>query len=322
VIRSVAFIFAAAGVATASFAQSYPSKPVRLVVPFGPGGGTDLVARIVAAKLTENLAQQVVVDNRAGAAGVIGMEIVAKSPADGHTLVLGSAGPLAINPGLYPKLPYDVPRDFAPISMVTVLPFLLVVHPTLPVKSVRDLVVLANARPGELNYGSPGSGSTTHLATELLKAATGMKITHVPYKGVAAAATDLMSGQVQIMSGDLSTLLPHVKAGKMRGIAVTSAKRSGALPDTPTVAESGVAGYEASGWMGLLGPAGLPPAVIERLHGGMEKALAASETRSRLGALGGDIAGSSPEQFIAYIRSEMAKWGKLIKALGLKPDQS
>lgn len=248
----VAGAVAAACLVSPALAQSYPTKPVRLIVPFAAGGATDFVARTVAVKLTEVLGQTVVVDNRGGAAGVIGMEVVAKSVPDGYTLVLGSNGPLAINPSLYPKLSYDVARDFAPVSMVTVLPFLLVVHPTLPVKNVKELVAVAKARPGELNYGSPGSGTTTHLATEFLKSATGMRITHVAYKGVAAAATDLMSGQVQILSGDLSTLLPHVKAGKMRPIAVTSARRSAALSDVPIIAESGVQGFEASGWMGLL----------------------------------------------------------------------
>lgn len=318
----VAGAVAAACLVSPALAQSYPTKPARLIVPFAAGGATDFVARTVAVKLTEVLGQTVVVDNRGGAAGVIGMEVVAKSVPDGYTLVLGSNGPLAINPSLYPKLSYDVARDFAPVSMVTVLPFLLVVHPTLPVKNVKELVAVAKARPGELNYGSPGSGTTTHLATELLKSATGMRITHVAYKGVAAAATDLMSGQVQILSGDLSTLLPHVKAGKMRPIAVTSARRSAALSDVPTIAESGVQGFEASGWMGLLAPAATPAHVLQKLNEGTAKALAAADTRNRLAALGGDVAATSPEQFASFIRIENAKWGKLIRALALKPDQS
>jgi len=318
----VAGAVAAACLVSPALAQSYPTKPVRLIVPFAAGGATDFVARTVAVKLTEVLGQTVVVDNRGGAAGVIGMEVVAKSVPDGYTLVLGSNGPLAINPSLYPKLSYDVARDFAPVSMVTVLPFLLVVHPTLPVKNVKELVAVAKARPGELNYGSPGSGTTTHLATEFLKSATGMRITHVAYKGVAAAATDLMSGQVQILSGDLSTLPPHVKAGKMRPIAVTSARRSAALSDVPIIAESGVQGFEASGWMGLLAPAATPAHVLQKLNEGTAKALAAADARNRLAALGGDVAATSPEQFASFIRIENAKWGKLIRALALKPDQS
>jgi tripartite-type tricarboxylate transporter receptor subunit TctC len=317
----VGVVLIAALMSFSALAQTYPTKPVRLVVPFPPGGAPDLVARSLAPKLSEELGQPVIVDNRAGAAGIIGMEIVAKSPPDGHVLVMGSAGPVAINPALHKKLSYDVARDFAPISRVTALPFLLVVHPSLPVKSVRDLLALAKAKPGQLNYGSPGNGSTTHLATELLKATTGVKITHVPYKGVAAAATDLMAGQVQILSGDLNTMLPHVNSGRMRGIAVTSERRSPLLADMPTIAESGVPGFEATGWTGLLAPAATPPAVVQRLSETVAKALATPETRSRVGALGGDVASSTPEQFAVYIRSEIAKWGKLIKTLGIEGDQ-
>ncbi len=306
-------------VATAH-AQTYPVKPLRFVVPFAAGGGSDLVARTVAAKLTETLGNTAVVDNRAGAAGSIGAEIVAKSPPDGHTLLLGSSGPLSINPSLYAKLPYDASRDFAPVALVTIMPFLLVTHPALPVRSVKDLVALAKNRPNELNYGSPGNGSTTHLANELLKSMTGMRITHVPYKGVAPAATDLISGQVQVLTGDLSTLLPHVKSGRMRGIAVTSARRSSLLPQMPTIAESGVTGYDASGWFGVLVPAGTPAAIVERLNAAIVKASATADARERLAALGGEVAAGTPEQFAAHIRSEAAKWGKVIRAVGIKQE--
>jgi tripartite-type tricarboxylate transporter receptor subunit TctC len=307
--------------ASNTHAQQYPSKPLRFVVPFAAGGGSDLVARTVAAKITEAIGQTVIVDNRAGAAGTIGADIVAKSPPDGHTLLLGSSGPIAINPSLYTKLPYDAVRDFAPVSIVTVMPFLLVVHPALPVRSVRELIALAKARPNQLNYGSPGSGSTTHLANELFKSMTGVHIAHVPYKGVAPAATDLISGQVQMMSGDLSTLLPHVRSTRMRALAVTGANRSTLLPDVPTVAESGVPGYEASGWFGVLVPAATPPGTVERLNGAIVKGLAAHDARERLAALGGEVGGSTPDQFAARIRAETAKWAKLIKALGLKGEQ-
>ena len=307
--------------AIAQTGQAYPTKPVRLIVPFAPGGAPDLVARGLAPKLNESLGQPVIVENRAGAGGIIGMEAVARAAPDGHTLVVGSAGPLAIVPNLHRKLSYDVMRDFAPISMVTAMPFLLVVHPSLPVKSVKDLMALAKARPGELNYGSPGNGSTTHLATELLKSATGMKMTHIPYKGVAEAATALVSGQVQVLSGDLNAMLPQVKAGRMRGIAVTSARRSQLLPDTPTVAESGVPGFDASGWMGVLAPAATPAPVIERLNATIAKALAAPDTRNRLGALGGEVRASSPAEFAAFIRTEAAKWSKLIKSAGIEAEQ-
>jgi tripartite-type tricarboxylate transporter receptor subunit TctC len=301
-------------------AQSYPAKPVRIIVPFAAGGGTDIVARTVGAKLGEALGQAMVVDNRAGAAGVIGTEIAAKSAADGYTLLMGSGGPLAISPGLNAKLPYDPTRDFAPIALVTTMPFLLVVHPALPVKSVRELIALAKARPGQLNYASPGSGSTTHLAMELFKALAAVDVVHVPYKGVAPAATDLIRGQVQMMSGDLNTLMPHVTSGKMRPLAITGAARSTLLPDMPTVAESGVPGYEASGWFGMLAPVGTPQEIVRRLNGEIVKILAAIELRKRLAGLGGDVAGGTPEQFAAHLRHEIAKWGKLIRGIGLKPE--
>lgn len=305
--------------ATAS-AQPYPARPVRIIVPFPAGGGTDIAARIVGAKLNETLGQSVVVDNRAGAAGAIGTELAAKSPSDGHTLLMGSNGPLAINPGLHAKLPYDPLRDFAPIALVTNMPFLMVVHPALPVKSVRELIALAKARPGQLNYASPGSGSTTHLATELFKAMAGLNIVHVPYKGVAPASTDLISGQVQMMSGDLNTLMPHVKSGKMRPLAVTGARRSTLLPEMPTVSEAGVPGYEAGGWFGVLAPAGTPQDIIKRLNEEIVKGLAAGDMRQRLAGLGGEVAGGSPEQFGGHLRREIAKWGKLIRAIGLKAE--
>jgi tripartite-type tricarboxylate transporter receptor subunit TctC len=301
-------------------AQAFPTKPLRFVVPFAAGGGSDLVARTVAAKLTETLSHPVIVDNRPGAAGALGAELAAKAPADGHTLLLGSNGPLAINPHLHPKLQYDAARDFAPVALVTVMPFVLVTHPSLPVKSVKALIALAKARPGELNYASPGSGSSTHLANELLKSMTGMDITHVAYKGVAPAATDLLSGQVQMMSGDLSTLLPHVKAGRMRALAVTSARRSTLLPEMPTVAESGVPGYDATGWFGVLVPAGTSQTTIERLNAAILKGVSVADARERLGALGGEVAVGSPEQFGAYIRNESAKWAKVIRAIGLKAE--
>ena len=304
--------------ASLAHAQTYPSKPLRFVVPFAAGGGSDLVARTVALKLTEALGQPVVVDNRAGAAGTIGADIAAKSPPDGHTLLLGSNGPLAINPSLYAKLPYDAARDFTPVSLVTIMPFVLVVHPALPVRTVKELIALAKSKPGQLNYGSPGNGSTTHLANELLKSMTGMNITHVPYKGVAPAATDLISGQVQMMSGDLSTLLPHVRSGRMRALAITAARRSSLLPNLPTIAQAGVPGYEASGWFGVLVPAGTPQSIITRLNAAILKGLEAPDARERLAALGGEVAAGTPEHFAAHIRTEAAKWSKLIKALGLK----
>jgi tripartite-type tricarboxylate transporter receptor subunit TctC len=301
-------------------AQAYPVKPVRIIVPFAPGGGTDIVARAVGAKLSEALGHTFIVDNRAGASGVIGAEAVAKSPPDGYTLLMGSSGPIVLNPSLRPKLAYDPLRDFAPIALITTMPFLTAVHPSLPVRSVKELIALARARPGQLNYASPGSGSSTHLATELFKAMARADIVHVPYKGVALAATDLISGQVQMLTGDLNTLMPHVKSGRMRPLAVTGARRSALVPELPTMAEAGVPGYEASGWFGMLSPAGIAPQIVRRLNGEIVKSLQTDDLRGRLAELGGDVAGGSPEQFGEHLRQELGKWSKVIRTLGLKTD--
>jgi tripartite-type tricarboxylate transporter receptor subunit TctC len=303
-----------------AYAQSYPTRPIRIVVPFAAGGGTDIVARTVGTKLGEVLGQPVVVDNRAGAGGTIGTELAAKSVGDGYTLLMGSNGPLAINPNLYAKLPYDPLKDFVPVVLVTTFPFVMVVHPSLPVKSVKDLVALAKARPGQLNYASPGSGSTNHLSAELLKIMAGINLVHVPYKGVVPASTDLISGQVQMLTGDLNTLMPHVRSGRARALAVTSSKRSSLAPELPTVSESGVPGYEVSGWFGVLAPAGTPQGVIRRLNEEIVKGLAGSDMRQRLAGLGGEVAGGTPEHFTAHLRAEIAKWGKLIRAIGLKAE--
>ena len=302
------------------FAQAYPSKPIRMIVPFAPGGGVDFTARLVGQKLGAALGQSVVSDNRAGAAGVIGTELAAKAPADGYTLLLGSAGPLAILPGMSARLAYDPLRDFAPVALASTLPFLLVVHPSLPVKTMAELIAHAKARPGQLNYGTAGNGSTTHLATELFKSMAQVDIVHVPYKGVAPAVADLLGGQVQLMAGDLSTLMPQVKAGKLRALAVTGAKRSALAPELPTVAEGGVAGFEASGWFGVLAPAATPRALIERLNQTINAGLAQADARERLNALGGDAGGGTPAEFGARIRNDLAKWDKLIKTLGLRDE--
>ena len=299
-------------------AQNYPIKPIRLIVPFSPGGGVDFTARIVGQKLGEAYGQPVVADNRAGAAGAIGTELAAKAAPDGYTLLLGSAGPLAILPGVSDRLPYDPVRDFAPITLVSSMPFVLVVHPSLAVRSVQDLIALARAKPGQLNYASPGSGSTTHLATELLKALAKLDIVHVPYKGVAPAMSDLLAGQVQLMSGDLSTLMSQVKAGKLRALALTGAKRSALAPELPTIAESGVPGYEASGWFGVLAPAATPRALISRLNSAIVKGLMDIDARERLAALGGEVVVGTPAEFALRLREDLAKWGRLIKAIGLK----
>lgn len=305
--------------ATGSAAQNYPSKPIRFIVPFAAGGGTDFVARIAGQQLNEALGQPVVVDNRGGASGVIGTELAAKAAPDGYTLLLGSAGPLSIQPGLSVRLPYDPLKDFAPVTLVSSMPYVLVAHPSLPAKNVQELIALARAKPGQLNFGAPGSGTTTHLATELFKMLAKIDVVHVPYKGVAPALADLLGGQVQFMSGDLNTVMPQVKAGRLRALAVTGAQRSPIVPELPTIAESGLPGYAASGWFGVLAPAATPRSIITRLNAVIVKGLMSTEARERLAALGGEVVGNTPAEFAAYLRDDLAKWSRVIKAIGLKP---
>jgi tripartite-type tricarboxylate transporter receptor subunit TctC len=305
---------------TQLYGQPYPAKPVRVIVPFAAGGGTDVVARAIGVKLSEALGQPFVVDNRAGATGAIGAELVAKSVPDGHTLLMGSSGPIVLNPSLQPKLSYDPARDFMPVALITIMPFLMVAHPSLPARSVKELIALARSRPGQLNYASPGSGSSTHLAMELFKAMARIEIVHVPYKGVAPASTDLISGQVQLLAGDLSTLMPHVASSRMRPLAVTGATRSALVPGVPTLAEAGVAGYEASGWFGMLAPAGVAQDIVGRLNTEIVKTMQSDDLRKRLSTLGGELAAGTPEQFGEHLRWEWSKWGKLIRTLNLKAD--
>ena len=299
-------------------AQTYPTKPVRIVVGFVPGGGSDFIARLAAQKLIEALGRPVVVENRPGAGAAIATELVAKSPADGYTLLLASAGPFGIIPAMSAKVPYDALKDFDPITQVVAMPFVTTVHPSLPVKNMKELIALARARPGQLNFGSPGHGSTNHLSGEMLKMMAKIDIVHVPYKGVAAAVTDVVAGQIQILSGDMTTLLPHVQSGKLRAIAVTSIKRSSRVPNIPTIVESGVPGYDASGWFGVVAPANTPRAVIERLNAEIVKGITTQESRERLGALGGDVIASSPAEFAAFIKADHAKWARLVNAVGMK----
>ena len=303
---------------TAGLAQPYPAKQIRIVVGFVPGGGSDFIARLISAKLTESFGRPVIVENRPGAGAAIATELVARAPADGYTLLLGSAGPFGILPALNPKTPYDALKDFDPITLVVIMPFVMTVHPSLPVKNVKDLIALAKAKPGQLNFGSPGHGSTNHLANEMLKVMTKIDITHVPYKGVSAAMTDVIAGQIQILSGDLTTLLPPAKAGRLRAIAVTSGKRSSIAPEIPTIAESGVAGYDTSGWFGMVAPAGTPRAVIERLNTEIVKGITTQESRDRLNTLGGDVVANTPAEFALFIRADHAKWAKLVAATGLR----
>src|SRR5690242_10886670 len=289
---SMALTVIVAGTAPVA-AADYPTKPIRLVVPFPPGGTTDILARAVAQKLAETWNQQVIVDNRSGAGGNIGADLVAKAAPDGYTLVMGTVGTHAINPNLYGKMPYDHVKDFAPVILVAGVPNVLVVNPSVPAKTVQEFIAYAKANPGKLNFASSGSGTSIHLSGELFKVMTGVQMTHVPYKGSAPALTDLVGGQVQLMFDNLPSSLAFIKAGKLRALAVTSKTRAAALPDVPTIADF-VPGFEASSWFGLLAPAGTPPAVIAKINGEVAKWLATPEAREKLTAQGANVAGGTP----------------------------
>ncbi|MEJ7670844.1 MAG: tripartite tricarboxylate transporter substrate binding protein [Casimicrobiaceae bacterium] len=299
---------------------TYPTKPIRIVVPFPAGGTTDILARAVAQRLSETLGQPAVVDNRPGAGGNIGAELVAKAPADGHTLLMGTVGTHAINASLYSKMPYDHVRDFAPIILVAGVPNVLVVHPSVPVGSVKELIAYAKANPGKLNFASSGSGTSIHLAGELFKTMAGVQMAHVPYKGSAPAVTDLLGGQVQLMFDNLPSALPHIKAGKLKALAVTSATRAAALPDVPTIAESGLAGFDATSWFGLLAPAGTPQPIIARLNNEVAKWLASTEAKEKMAGLGANTAGHSTDEFVRHIAAETSKWAKVVTESGAKVD--
>jgi tripartite-type tricarboxylate transporter receptor subunit TctC len=305
--------------AAPAFAQpAYPAKPVRMIVGFPPGQATDIVARLVADKLTSRLGQSFFVDNKPGAAGIIGTELVAKAPPDGYTLQMNSSGPLSVNPGLYAKLPYDPVRDLQPISLAATVPLFLVVHPSLNATNVKELVALAKAQPGKLNYASGGSGVTNHLVMEMFKFAAGIEMTHVPYKGGPPAVTDLIAGQVSLMFETGPGILPHVRSGKLRALGVGSVKRSAATPDLPTIAEQGFPGFDGVAWIGFVAPAGVPRAIVDRLAAETAAIIALPDVRDRLLALGAEPAASTPDEFGAYIRSEIAKWGKVIRESGAK----
>ena len=306
-----------------TFAQSaanYPAKPVRLVVPFPAGGTTDILARAVAQKLSEAWGQQVIVDNRPGAGGNIGSDLVAKSTPDGYTLLMGTVGTHAINPSLYKNMPYDHVKDFAPVILVAGVPNVLVVNPSLPVHSVSELIAYAKANPGKLNFASSGNGTSIHLSGELFKAMTGVEMTHVPYKGSAPALTDLIGGQVQLMFDNLPSSLPFIRAGKLRALAVTSGARAAALPDLPTLAESGLPGFEASSWFGVLAPAGTPRDIVAKLNGAIASWLASPAAKEKLLAQGAIAAGGTPDDFARHIDAETSKWAKVVKASGAHID--
>jgi tripartite-type tricarboxylate transporter receptor subunit TctC len=310
----------AAALTAPALADVYPSKPIRFVVAFPPGGGTDIIARSVAQKLSERLAQQVVVDNRPGAGGNIGTDIVAKSAPDGYTLLMGSAGPLAINASLFKAMPFDPVRDLAPVTLAATTPNVLVVHPSLKAATLGDLIALARARPGEINFASSGYGTPAHLAGELFNSMAGVKLVHVPYKGAAPALADLLGGQVQLMFSTMPPALPHVKDGKLRALAVTSAKRSPAAPDLPTVDEAALPGFEANTWHGVVLPAGAQPAIVERLNREIVAILHLRDVVERLSAQGAEPVGSTPEEFAAYIKSETVKWAKVVRESGAKAE--
>ena len=298
---------------------AYPTKPIRLVVPFVPGGSTDLIARIMGQNLQETLGQQVVVENRAGAGGNIGVEYVAKSPPDGYTLVFGHVGTFGFGPSLYQKLPYDPIKDFAPIVLFAMVPNMLVVHPALPAKSVKELIALAKAHPGQLNYGSSGNGSASHLATEYFKLLSKTNITAIPYKGTGPLVTDLIAGQTSLTITGVPPLYPFVQAGRLRGLAVGSVKRLALMPELPTIAEAGVPGYESSTWFGPLAPAKTPREIVVRLNTELLKILQRPDVRTRFAAEGIEALGSTPEEFGAYIKAEIDRWGRVIKAAGITP---
>lgn len=305
---------------TACVAQSYPSKPVRFISPYAPGGGTDTMARTLAQKLTESFGRQFVVENRPGAGGIVGTEATAKSPPDGYTILLGSKGPLTVNPALYAKLPYDTLRDLAPISLISIVPALLAVHPSLPVKSVKELIALARARPGELTFSSSGIGGTGHLAGEQFAALARAKMVHVPYRGTGPATTALLAGEVTLSFGNLIALMPHVHAGRLRVLAVTSAKRLSAAPQLPTVAEAGLPGYEYVTWYGVLAPAGTPKDIIGKLNAELVKVARVPEMRERLTGEGGEVVGSTPEEFASYLKTELVNSAKLVKMANVRAE--
>ena len=300
--------------------SAYPTRPIRIVDPFPPGGPSDIVGRAISQRWSEALGQTVVVDNRGGASGIVGCEIVAKAAPDGHTLLLGPSGALTIQPTINPKLPFDPQRDFEPVTQLTTGPQVIAVNPAVPAKSVQKLVALAKAKPGQLNYASGGSGTANHLAAEVFKLAAGVDVVHVPYKGTGPALTSVLSGEAQMIISSLLPALPHLKSGKLRALAVTSTSRSAAVPNVPTAAESGLPAFETSSWHGILVPARTPRSIITRLHGELVKVLHLPDVRERLTVQGLNVVASTPQQFAAHIKSETVKYARVIKQLGIKPE--
>lgn len=319
VSAAVAVAWPGGAVDAAAAAQDYPTRPIRFVVPFPPGGGADTLARVLGQKLGEAWGEQVVIDNRPGAGGNISAEIAAKAAPDGYTIFQGNVAH-AISASLYAKLNYDLVKDFSPVTQLASTPFVLLVNPSLPAGSVKELIALAKAKPGQLNYGSSGSGGASHLAMELFRSMAGIDVRHIPYKGAGPAATDLISGQIQLMFFVQAAARPHMSSGRLRGLAIGSAKRSSALPELPTIAESGVPGYEAGSWYGVLVPRGTPERVIAKLHATITQVLGLPDVRERLANQGFELVGNSPAQFGAYIRAEIPKWARVVKASGARVD--
>ncbi|MCC6534686.1 MAG: tripartite tricarboxylate transporter substrate binding protein [Burkholderiales bacterium] len=302
-----------------AWGQDYPSRPIRLVVPYPAGGPVDIMGRLTGQKLTDQLGSQVVIDNRAGANGNIGGEIVARSSPDGYTLLMGANGSIAVNPGLYRKMPYDPAKDLAPVSLVSTGALMMVVHPSLPAKSVGEFVALAKTRPGAINFASSGAGSTAHLCSELLKVMTAIDIVHVPYKGSAPALNDVIGGQVQMLITGVSSAAGHVRGGKLRALGVTSAKRLAAFPEVPTIGEA-VPGYEVLTWYGVFVPAGTPAGIVQRLNGAIVTGMNTKEIHDRMTALGAETATNTPAAFGAMVKKEIAQWAKVLRAAGIRPE--
>ena len=301
---------------TGAVSDAYPCKQIRFVVPYPPGGASDATARLIGQKLSVDWGSQVIVDNRPGANGNIAADMVAKSPGDGCTMLMGNVGPNAISASLYPKLPFDVVKSFAPVTLTTTVPIVLLVNPALPIKNVKELIAYAKANPNKINFASAGNGSSNHLTGEMFKSASGIDIVHVPYKGDAPAMTDLMGGQVAMMFTTIVAAMPHVSSGKLRAIAIASSKRSSAMPDLPTIDESGVPGFNSSSWGGILFPSGTPNEVVTKMHGGVVKVLKMPDVKEKLNAMGAEVVGNSPEEFSDYIKAETVKWAKVVKTSG------
>ena len=313
-------ITVAAFVISPAIAETWPTRPIRFIVPFAPGGGGDVVGRIIGQRMSEQLGKPLIIDNRAGGGGTLGCELAAKAAPDGYTLLLGNVGPIAVGPALYPKLAYDPVRDFAPVTMIASFPNLLVANPGLPFKTVPELVAYAKSRPGTLNFASAGAGTSTHLAGELFKSVAGIDVVHVPYKGGAAAMTDIIAGQVAYYFGTMPSSMPLAKAGKLRALAVTSLTRSPAAPEVPTIAESGYPKFETAAWYGLMFPTSTPREIVARTNAATMVVLALPDIRERLVHEGSEPLGSTPAQFGAYIKAEIAKWSGVVKAANLKAD--